>query len=179
MCAVVVLAAAPACGNKGGSMGDGDAGPSCEEPRDRLAAFDTECGERTFDEPEPLEGECVAHADCAEGRNGRCVTSEHDDLVCAYDACMTNDDCASGEVCLCGIGRWGENECVRAECTSDADCPGGWCVVDEQWWGASGVFCMTCDDECQNDCDRTGGIECAYGPEGSSSPRWYCAEQSN
>ena len=107
-----------------------------------------------------LGGDCESHADCTNGRNGRCdnTSGSVPYTVCTYDECLKDADCGSGRVCECQGGRGSDfNACVDGNCRIDADCPDSWCSpspgVCGPSYGTEAYFCRTAKDECSNDSD--------------------------
>ena len=69
---------------------------------------------------------CTSDADCASGRNGRCLQSAVDicQTYCSYDDCLTDTDCPEGP-CLCRSSGTdtAPNYCATgSNCRTDADC---------------------------------------------------------
>jgi hypothetical protein len=69
---------------------------------------------------------CTSDADCASGRNGRCLQSAVNSCqtYCSYDDCLADTDCPDGP-CLCRSSGTDTtpNYCVTgSNCRTDADC---------------------------------------------------------
>jgi len=124
---------------------------------------------------------CTRNADCASGRNGRCVV-EGSRTHCTFDACVSSIDCAGVAVCECGPS---ENTCVASGCRIDQDCgKGGYCSPSPGSCGTKNElaslastngyphYCHTIDDGCLDDADCKGADYCRYE---SSSRTWRCA----
>ena len=107
---------------------------------------------------QPEIADCMVHADCTDGDNGRCSGNPHDGYYCTYDQCFTDDDCGGG-VCACGGGfRSDHNVCLGGNCQVDADCgTDGFCSPSYgscgEYTGVTTYFCHTEEDTCLNDSD--------------------------
>ena len=168
---------------------DSATGCTLPEPAVHRSEASTCDSERRSDGPSisPEEREyadCLAHDECTEGTNGRCIGNSHDGYYCTYDNCFSDGDCADG-VCECGGGwRSDHNVCLPSSCLIDSDCgDGGWCSPSfgtcGEYSGTVGYFCHTCEDECTNDTD------CSSTGEGWGEPycmfnpvvgRWVCSD---
>lgn len=123
--------------------------------------------------PEPTEftgppPDCRKHADCTEGKNGRCLHHGKSGVHCSYDKCFKDDDCPGKTVCACRGEHDGlDNRCLKVgNCRVDGDCgPKGTCSPSLGQCGYSGgvqgYFCHSATDECINDADCEG-----KGPKG-------------
>jgi hypothetical protein len=122
---------------------------------------------------------CSSHAQCTQGKNGRCVGNGHDGWYCTYDICFADSDCGGGSgVCNCEGGfRSDHNVCLSTNgCHVDADCKtvsrlgGGYCSPTLGSCGhydkAVGYHCHTAEDECIDDEDCKG--------DGQFGARPYC-----
>ncbi len=113
-------------------------------------------GSATIEEPEqpPVEEECTADGDCANGQScvdGQCLTpsSSGETYLCSSDdpcpagqfcfnglcaiGCLSNGDCAADQYCDTeGSGRCVNREvttCPQSPCESNQDCVDGYCVA--------------------------------------------------
>jgi hypothetical protein len=127
---------------------------------------------------------CKKHADCTQGKNGRCITDPvgmgraAKMYYCAYDSCATDADCDPGKVCYCTAGD--AAHCFYAgNCRTDADCGGGATSYCSPAYGNdcggyhwySSYYCHTTRDTCIDDSDCTGKNFCDYNVV---SGRWEC-----
>lgn len=163
-----------------GATGSGGLPEPLEHRPERITCDDLR---ETADLPISMPGDCTAHEDCTQGRNGRC-TPMLGGGACTYDECFEDADCGSQQVCRCDGGRFGNNACSIGDCAVDSDCgPGGWCSPTlsdcGKYFGIKGYYCRTAADECLNDSDCTEQAEgwlglpgyCAYSPE---ARHWVC-----
>jgi hypothetical protein len=129
----------------------------------------------------PQYGLCKRHADCTQGTNGRCISSQMGYMAynyhCSYDTCATDADCDPGRVCYC------QEQSARCfllgNCQTDADCGGGalsYCSLayggdcgGYHWY--SGFYCHTPKDTCLDDSDCTGEDYCDFDVVDG---RWEC-----
>jgi hypothetical protein len=130
-----------------------------------------------------IPGRCARDADCAGGKNGRCMSSRVG-FSCSYDACTTDADCPGDRVCDCGsalstTNAREANRCLKSNCHVDADCgAGGYCSPSlsdcGNYSGIMGYFCRTAKDTCVNDSDCTDGGDgyCAWQ---ETVARWQCS----
>jgi hypothetical protein len=125
---------------------------------------------------DPYSGSgCKKHADCTQGKNGRCVLDPigigraSRMYYCSYDQCATDADCDPGIVCLCSPND--SAHCLYAgTCQTDADCRGGAVGYCSPGYGRdcggyhsySGFYCHTPWDACFEDSDCTGSDFCSY-----------------
>ena len=119
--------------------------------------------------------ECRTDADCAAGRNGRCLRlSNHgshgpslEATRCSYDGCLVDADCETPHAtCICGRASATEvgdgHFCAGGECTVDADCgEGHYCRR-----GASGRYCHSPADECLEETSCGPGTGCQREADG-------------
>jgi len=183
----------------GDTDADTDADTDVDTDTDTDAPCDSvrETREPTEDEiANAAATECTAHADCADGYNGRCVwdwfaenLGDAAGLICTYDRCLTDADCDAGQACVCDNGGlYGSiNSCVTADCRRDADCgAGGTCAAEKDscTTKVSGYFCRTADDECDpadHQCPDEEDVEpipqgaCVYDGD---EQRWVCGHES-
>ena len=184
-------------GNAGGSAGSagsmplagaaGMGGAAPRVPMNHRATANACDATRPSVEPmlpeQPSEAiQCRSHADCTEGKNGRCMIVGHA-WQCTYDACFTDLDCPSSgslpQVCQCEGGLFTDNNvCLSTGCQVDADCgDGGYCSPTlgscGNYLGVVAYYCHTKDDECidDSDCSAQSGY-CAYQP---TVGHWQCS----
>lgn len=151
--------------------------------------------EGVFAPPEPVDppatSNCQKHADCTQGKNGRCITGNMGAgrgqyYFCTYDTCATDADCTSGKVCFCGAGN--SPYCFQVgNCRTDADCGGGMYGYCSPAYGGdcggyhwySGYYCHTPKDTCLDNKDCTGNDYCDFdvidGRWECKSPNMLCA----
>lgn len=127
--------------------------------------------------------ECRQDADCAAGRNGRCLrVSNHgshgpslEATRCSYDVCFADGDCGPREVCQCdgrAASAVGDGHlCVSGDCASDSDCGAGrYCRRSGR-----GRFCHSADDECVEETVCVEGTACQRDPR---MGRYRCMVQA-
>lgn len=129
---------------------------------------------------------CHTHAECTQGKNGRCSGNVHDGWRCNYDECQSDTECGK-HVCECGGGFRSDNDVCLNEgnCKLDAECGTQYCSPTLGMCGdyakTVGYYCHTPKDECvdDGDCARVdGGVSvgerpyCAYDPKVS---HWRCS----
>jgi hypothetical protein len=134
--------------------------------------------------PEPSNatyGTCKKHADCTQGKNGRCIHgigNGYNNYYCVYDSCGTDADCDAGKVCFCS-----PNDAARClsvgNCRTDADCGGGsysYCSPSTGmdcagYHTIDSYHCHTPQDTCLDNSDCTGTDYCNFDPYDG---RWKC-----
>lgn len=150
-------------GTTSGSSGTTSSGGGGRVPEKHRAVATACTGERTNPEPTGATGgECAKHADCTQGRNGRCLFGRGGPM-CTYDQCVNDGECQTG-VCSCDSGTGGTDVCLHMSgCKIDADCgAGGFCSPSQgdcgNYSGVVGYFCHQANDECvdDKDCDGPG-----------------------
>lgn len=124
----------------------------------------------------PAGDACASHAECTEGRNGRCQPFGYE---CTYDQCFVDDDCTTRQLCECASGPGGSHRCVPADCRIDTDCPDDLgcspsaSLQCSNLSGTIGYRCHTLSDECTTDSDCADGGMCVFDLE---SGRWVCSD---
>lgn len=123
--------------------------------------------------------QCMQHADCTEGKNGKCVGGvgmAASLLSCVYDNCVTDADCNEGEVCYCTPTT--AARCLSlGNCQVDSDCgDSGYCSPSMSWdcggyRPVDGFHCHTSKDTCRDDRDCSGNDYCNYN---EFNDRWEC-----
>ncbi len=166
----------------GGSVGTGGTTMTRREPAEHRPRAASCVG--VHDPPEPVitseYSECITHADCTDGVNGKCVTGigmAWSTGFCDYDQCATDADCDPGMVCYCSASD--SARCLwTGNCLTDADCgAGNYCSPSMGtdcggYHSIDGFHCHTAGDTCSDDADCTGDREyCDYDEYGN---RWEC-----
>jgi hypothetical protein len=136
---------------------------------------------------DPVNSNCARHADCTEGVNGRCVTSNVGRAggvyYCEYDHCATDADCDPGKICYCTASI--SARCLNVgNCQTDADCGGGsysYCSPSMSWdcggyRPIDGYHCHTASDTCLDDSDCSGMDYCNFDVY---SGTWKCTATNN
>ena len=155
-------------GTTSGSSGTTSSGGGGRIPEKHRAVAAACTGERTNPEPTGATGgQCTKHADCTQGRNGRCVFGRGG-TMCTYDQCANDGECKAG-VCNCDSGTGGTDVCLETSgCKIDTDCgQGGFCSPSQgdcgNYGGVVGYFCHQANDECVDDADCNTGAPGASG----------------
>lgn len=135
--------------------------------------------------PEPsgtsTRGACTKHADCTQGKNGRCIHGiggAYNYYSCVYDQCDTDADCDPGKVCFCTVSD--AARCLSVgKCRTDADCGGGsygYCSPSTGmdcggYHTIDSYHCHTPQDTCIDNSDCTGTDYCNFD---TYDGRWKC-----
>jgi hypothetical protein len=126
---------------------------------------------------------CTQDTDCVSCANGQLGRCEGPFSTCVCDQCMVDGDCGATGVCACNGQTFGwshtlrGNVCVPSNCRVDGDCGlGGFCSPTTDlscgaFYGVTGYYCHTVNDQCINDTDCAAGT-CRYSPQVGY---WVCA----
>jgi len=174
----------------GGTAGAGGSSPSMTATNHRAAPVtcsyvvtDAAIGQSDAGLSDAGTPSCTQDSDCVGCANGQFGRCEGPGSTCVCDQCMADGDCGATGVCACDGTTFGwshtrrGNVCIPSNCRVDADCgPSGFCSPTTDlgcgaFYGVTGYYCHTANDQCTNDTDCAQGT-CRYSPQVGY---WVCA----